>query len=148
MKLNFLGKFKYTVLPLFFIFGYCFGAEPINLNRPCSWMPVQSRSALSLQSSRRIDEANALPERDKDYLQVDKKGKHYFHALPNELCKTDVFIVKGDVVQIIDTYPKDDLSFNNLFARVIFYSKNMGGDVVGWVKIANFRRLTESEKGN
>ena len=129
---------------------YCVNAfaETTNLVGKCAWAPIQSRAVSALQSTEKIGEANGLPEREKDYLEVTEKGRLYFYTLPNEICKSEIFIVKGDVVQIIDSYPSDDLSFSNSFARVMYYSKKMKGDVVGWVKMSSLRRLTESEKSN
>jgi len=123
-------------------------AETTNLTNKCSWVPPQNKNLTALQSLKKVEEANNLPERDKDFLQVTEKGRLYFHSLPDESCKADIFIVKGDTVQIIDTYPNSDLSFNNSFARVIYFSKNIKGDVIGWVKMTSLRRLTESDKRN
>ena len=123
-------------------------AETTNLTNKCSWVPPQNKNLTALQSLKKIEEANNQPERDKDYLQVTERGRLYFHSLPDESCKTDIFIVKGDIVQIIDAYPNNDFSFSNTFARVIYFSKSMKGDVIGWVKMASLRRLTESEKRN
>ena len=127
------------------IFGIGAVAETTNLAGKCAWVPIQSRAVSALQSTEKIEEANGLPEREKDYLKVTEKGRLYFYTLPNEICKSEIFIVKEDVVQIIDSYPSDDLSFSNSFAPVMDYSKKMKGDVVGWVKMSSLRRLTESE---
>lgn len=120
-------------------------AQTNNLIGKCNWLPPKTLTAEALQSIKIIEEANGLAEQDKDYLQVAEKGRLYFHTLPNENCKSDLFIIKGDVVQIIDSYPNGDFSFNNSFARVLFYSKSLKSDVAGWVKMSSLRRLTESE---
>jgi hypothetical protein len=135
-------KFVFLFLSVFSLES---GAQMKNLSGSCSWVPAKHQSVDALQSTKKIEVANSLPEREKDYLQVSEKGRLYFHTLPNELCKSDVFIVKGDMVQIIDSYPIGDMSFNNSFARVMFYSKAMKSDVIGWVKMPSLRRLTESE---
>lgn len=131
-----------------FFFSIEVAAEDRNLIGSCSWLPGKPHSVDELQSTKKIESSNSLPEREKDYLQVSEKGRLYFHTLPNELCKSDIFIVKGDTVQIIDSYPAGDLTFNNSHARVIFYSKIMKGNVIGWVKMSSLRRLTGSEIRN
>lgn len=121
-------------------------AETMNLTNKCITPLEMSKNINKLQAFDKIDGANEYAEMDKDYLRVMEKGRLYFHSLPHENCKTDIFIIKGDTVQIIDSYPDDDLSFANHYARVIFYSKIMKKDIVGWVKMAALNRLTESDK--
>ena len=121
-------------------------AETTNLTNKCITPLEISKNINKLQAFDKIDEANEQAEMDVDYARVVEKGRLYFHSLPHENCKTDIFIIKGDTVRIIDSYPEDDLSFTNNYARVIFYSKIMKRDIVGWVKMAALNRLTESEK--
>jgi hypothetical protein len=121
-------------------------AETMNLTNKCIVPLEMAKNINKLQAFDKIDGANEQAEMDKDYLKVVEKGRLYFHSLPHENCKTDIFIIKGDTDQIIDAYPEDDLSFTNNYARVIFYSKIMKRDIVGWVKMAALNRLTESEK--
>ena len=78
---------------------------------------------------------------DNDFFKVEQKGRLHFHALPDEKCKTDIFIVKGDTVEVIDMYPEKSPNF----ARVIFFSKSMKKEIVGWVKIESIRRMTYLE---
>lgn len=147
MKIFLQKTISIATVSLFF-FSIEVAAEDRNLIGSCSWVPGKTHSVNELQSPKKIELSNSLPEREKDYLQVSEKGRVYFHALPNELCKSNIFIIKGDTVQIIDSYPVGDLSFNNSYARVIFYSKIMKGNVIGWVKMSSLRRLTDSEIRN
>ena len=141
-----ISLIKFVAITVFLsVFSLESTAQVKNLTGNCSWVPAKPQSVDALQSTKKIELANSLPEREKDYLQVSEKGRLFFHTLPNELCKSDVFIVKGDTVQFIDSYPIGDMSFNNTFARVMFYSKAMKSDVIGWVKMPSMRRLTESE---
>jgi hypothetical protein len=60
--------------------------------------------------------------------------------LPNKTCKTSLFIVKGDQVEIIDSYPEGSLDFGESFARVIFDNGKTGDAVIGWVEMDALHR--------
>ena len=146
MTKNFLRRNVTFVFIVILVFISCVAkAETTNLVDRCSWTPTKPHSVESLQTIKKIDYANNLLERDKDYLRVVEKGRLYFHSLPNEVCRSETFIIKGDTVQIIDSFPANDLSFNNEYARVIFYSKKLNSDIIGWVKMTSLKRLTRSE---
>ena len=123
------------------------GAELIQSS--CNnWKPSNGKSIEALQSTKLI----ALQElkspqkksEDQDYFNVEQKGRLYFYSLPNEGCKSEVFIIKGDVVEAIDEYPEKSPDFT----RVLFFSKTMKKDIVGWVKSDALRRMTYSETRN
>ena len=121
--------------------GNC--AELVKSN--CDWKPPPPNSLQNLQSNKLIEISETKTDRqkseDNDFFKVEQKGRLHFHALPDEKCKTDIFIVKGDTVEVIDMYPEKSPNF----ARVIFFSKSMKKEIVGWVKIESIRRMTYSE---
>ena len=134
---------KYLLNLLILVSLNSMSAEIVTSN--CDWKPPTPKILQNLQSIKKIEDQEsknlAIKSADNDYSKVEQKGRLYFHSLPNETCKTDIFIVKGDTIEIIDEYPENSPEF----ARVIYFSKNMKKDIVGWVKKDALRRMTYSE---
>lgn len=118
------------------------------LSTPCDWKPTPPTTLLDLTSElKRSEKPEWQKGRDGDYFVVSTTERLYLHSRPDASCKSGVYIVKGDVAELVDLYPKSGVSSDgNVWARIIFASKKGARDYIGWVKMeALCRRLPSGE---
>ncbi len=102
-----------------------------NVTSDCSWKPARARQLKEMTDLKVAQVAIDWDEFQKRtnnlYLKVDGR-RIYFYSLPNESCRSKLFVVKGDVVEQIDML--GDLSW----LRVAYRSKRLNTTIIGWVK--------------
>ena len=133
---------KFLILLSLIASGYI-NANAGNVASACTWKPPKSVNAIDLngdaiyieQSQKAAWQKNA----DNDYFILVSRGRSYFYSMPNIQCKSDIFIVQGDVVEYLEDYP---LSGQTEFMRVFFFSKTLNSDVIGWIPSASLCRGT------
>lgn len=114
----------------------------------CKWMPSNSQTVGQLNSKAAYCKQKERVEYEKthqrqDYFVIEANGVPLIYSLPNEQCKSNKFLVQGDLIDLIDFYPSQEFS-DSAYARIIYFSKNLNHDVVGWVPSKTLYRLTAS----
>ena len=135
---------KFLIL-LSLIASGCFDANAGNVSSACTWKPPKSVNTIELNGDaiyiEQSQKAAWKKNSDGDYLILIARGRSYFYSMPNIQCKSDVFIVQGDVVEYLQDYP---VSGQSEFTRVFFFSKSLNSDVIGWIPSASLCRGTGS----
>ncbi len=89
-------KMKKYFLCIGLIATNAIGAELISSS--CNWKPSNEKSIQALQSTNLVTlQESKSPQKkseDQDYFKVEQKGRLYFYSLPNEECKSEIFIIK------------------------------------------------------
>ena len=79
---------------------------------------------------------------DCDELLVVEKGKTYFYSLPDQSCKSEIFIVHRDQVSAVEYFPDKSGSYSNgNFVRVVYSSKQLKKEIIGWIELKRLCRL-------
>ncbi len=124
-----------------FLLPYSVSAEVVSKN--CELSPQKFRQLTALNTRQKYLDQAEKPEwkkaADADYAVIKAKGRTYLHSLPDVACKSDVFIIQGDVVEYIDDYSGID---DEKFALIIYFSKTMRGDIAGWIPSDSLCRMT------
>jgi hypothetical protein len=118
------------------------------LESDCKWSPPAPKTAIVLNDEQAYCEQKERSEFDKthkrqDYFLIEAKGRTPLYSLPNEQCQSKKFLVQGDLVDLIEFYPTQEFG-DSTYARVIYFSKALNRDVVGWVPSKSLCRLTAS----
>ena len=117
-----------------------------NVNSNCKWSSDNPKQIVQLTSLAVVEDSLNAPEWEKIsnsvLLKVTDK-RIYLNSLPDRSCKTDLFVVKGDILEQVDFL--DDLSW----LRVVYKSKRLGKDIVGWIEFSGVcREMGQSRKFN
>ena len=116
-----------------------------NVDTKCGWTPPAPLTVKELNAPYRDDKPEWQKQSNNDYFVVSRKGRLYFHSLPDSTCRSELFIVQGDVVSAVDFFPKRDGAVDgNKFVRVAYWSKQLKRDVVGWVELDGVCRMLAS----
>lgn len=135
---------KSTLLALIIVLVN-FNSHAENVTSLCTWKPPKSVNPIELNDNeiyiKQSEKAAWKKNTDNDYLVLTPKGRSYFYSMPNIQCRSDTFIVQGDVVEYLQDYP---LSGQPEFTRVFFFSKSLNSDVIGWIPSFSLCRGTAS----
>jgi hypothetical protein len=111
----------------------------------CAWTPPRPHTVVSLNSEAEArqqgEKSEAQKAADNDYLVIAAKGRSHFHSLPDESCKSDVFLVAGDLVEHVASFPAEGVP---RFMRVLYFSKRLKREITGWIPAASLCRATGS----
>ena len=117
-----------------------YSAEPVISN--CSWKPSNPDLMKKLNEIKEPSFCSQSRPDDCDELLVVEKGKTYFYSLPNQSCKSEIFIVHRDQVSAIDYFPDKSGSYSNgNFVRVVYSSKHLKKEIIGWIELKRLCRL-------
>ena len=126
----------------------CFAAFAIadvradDVTSACAWRPPAPATAAQLNSAADVKAQRDKPEwmksSDNDHLVVTAK-RAWFHSLPDDSCRSGLFVVRGDAVESVTLYPQQG---DVRFIRAIFTSPALQRDVVGWMKAEDLCRGT------
>jgi hypothetical protein len=114
----------------------------------CKWSPPAPRAVAELNDEQAYCDQKERADFEKthqrqDYFLVETKGRTPLYSLPDEQCKSKKFLIQGDLVDLIEFYPTQEFG-DSTYARVIYFSKVLNRDVVGWVPSKTLCRLTAS----
>ncbi len=124
IKDNGMKFFSFGLVILLLISKNGFALENVTSN--CSWKP-QRLSDLSGMITLEFPTPSDESSWNRDLLLVTER-RLYFHSLPNKSCRSDLFVIKGEIVEGIDMLP--DMSW----VRVTYYSNRLSKTIVGWVE--------------
>ena len=108
-----------------------------NVVSSCQWLADQPKKFENYTSTKTVEESLNTPQWEKIsnnvFLKV-KEKRIYLHSLPNESCKSELFVVKGDMLEEVDFLDESS------WTRVAYKSKRLGKDIVGWVQFSGVCR--------
>jgi hypothetical protein len=117
-------------------------ARAEDVTSACAWRPPAPATAAQLNSAADVEAQRDKPESmksaDGDYLVVTAK-RAWFHSLPDDSCRSGLFVVRGDAVESVTLYPAQG---DVRFIRAIFASPALKREVVGWMKAEDLCRGT------
>ena len=98
----------------------------------CNWKPPTPKEVLDINKP--LPTAKELQQiiqdgTGQDKMIVSNKGKTHFYSLPNINCKSELFIVKKDIIFWLNSY-KDG---NNEFTKVAYISESLKKIIIGWI---------------
>ena len=112
-----------------------------NVVSSCQWLVDQPKKFENYTNLKKVEDSLNTPQWEKisnnAFLKV-KEKRIYLHSLPNESCKSELFVVKGDMLEEVDFL--DDSSWT----RVAYKSKRLGKDIVGWIQFSGVCRAVGS----
>ena len=116
-------------------FQNCFSqniTEIQQVSSVCNWKPPTPKEVLDINKP--LPTAKELQQiiqdgTGQDKMIVSNKGRTHFYSLPNINCKSDLFIVKKDIIFWLDSY-KDG---NNEFTKVAYISESLKKIIIGWI---------------
>lgn len=116
-------------------FQNCFSqniTEIQQVSSVCNWKPPTPKAVSEINKS--LPTAKELQQiiqdsNVQDKMIVSDKGRKYFYSLPNVNCKSDLFIVRKDIVFWLDSY-KDE---NDEYSKVAYISVSLKKIIIGWI---------------
>ena len=95
---------KSILLAIILLFSN-FNSHAGNVTSVCTWKPPKSVGAIELNANEIYIEQSGKAEwkknTDNDYFVLTPKGRSHFYSMPNMQCRSDTFIVQGDVVEYL-----------------------------------------------
>jgi hypothetical protein len=135
-----MRKHRFLITLSFFFSSHAISVEPVVSN--CSWKPSNPSALKMLTQSKEPSFCTQSRPDDCNELLVSEKGRTYLYSLPDQSCKSEIFIVYRDQVSAIDYYPDISGTYSNgNFVRIVYSSKQLNKEISGWVELKRLCRL-------
>ena len=135
-----MSKNSFLIALSIFFSSHAISAEPVTSN--CSWKPSNPAVLKKLTENKEPSFCTQSRPDECDELLVSEKGKTYLYSLPDQSCKSEIFIVYRDPVSAIDYYPDTSGTYSDgNFVRVVYSSKQLNKEISGWVELKRLCRL-------